>query len=150
MTKSALGIVTIVAVALMLIALGCDDGSTGESRHSNLVISNSTPSDGNTTLTEPAGLDTAPVGEDVLVLTHRVIGARVRQVTVRVDDTTDAILSIEYRWDNEITQCAAVECGAANVLDRQARTLTLTQVVLHEPPVLFPDLSATLDGTIEW
>lgn len=154
----------IVIVAAALIAAAACNSSNSPSAPvnpgggtSNLVVSNATPSDGNSTLTATAtiAVNSGGSGFDELDLSETVSGIG-HEVFVTWDTNTHAINAVQHAWGNGTTNSGFTQCDPSGtacdpakiVLDFSGHTLTLTSLAVND--AFGGTSSSTLTGTVAW
>jgi hypothetical protein len=155
--------VAAAAAGLILAAAACNSSNdvtappTGGGGSSNLVVSASSPADGDGTLTDSATLtvNAGSTGFDELDLSQ-TLGAIGHEVVVTWDTNTHAINAVQHFWGNGsvtsgITQClnGTNTCDPAKVsVDFAGHKVTFSGLVLDD--ALGGSTTSTLTGTIVW
>ena len=150
----------ILAALIGTYACNNDDyssSSSGGGGSSNLVVSASSPADGDGTLTASGVLtvNAGGTGFDELNLSQTVGGVN-HQVTVTWNTSTYAINSVQHAWgsggvSSGFTQCApgGTTCDPAKVtVNFAGYTVTFNGLVL--PDVLGGTSTSTLTGPVAW
>lgn len=156
----AMGLLSLLVVALAIAASGCNDsnnvltppgsGGGGGGGGTNLVVSNSTPADGDGTITVTGTLtiDANGSGFDELSLSEPG-----HDVFITWDTNTHAVNFVQHGWSSGIAQCddaGANPCDANVInLDFTGKTITFTNLVLPEDPLSTGSMCA-LNGPAIW
>lgn len=147
-----------LAAALGLATVACDSSNNilnpPGAGGSSLTAKNSTPSDGDATLTVGGTfvVNSGGTGFDELNLSE-MVGAVGHDVTITWDTNTHALHSASHGWGSGYTQCVmgtANPCDTARVtIDFAGSSITFTDLVLIDD-VFGTAATSTLDGTATW
>jgi hypothetical protein len=143
---------TLAVLASLLLAASCDDALLPEpvTPTSSLVVSSSTPTSGNATLTS---------GAQVLAEGHVRLTEAVADVTHEIDVVWDPasgkVTSVEHRWTSPsgstTTRCPSSGCNPSEIaLDPDAKTVAFTDLDLVGTVMIVTPSRSTLDGTVQW
>jgi hypothetical protein len=144
---------TFAILAALGLAASCDDAIVPEPvpAASSVVISSSTPSNGNATLTSGARV----LAENHVRLTQIVEGVT-HEIDVEWDTASGQVTNIQHSWSDASQSSATTKCPSSGcnpgeiVLDVDAKTIAFTDVDLVGTALVVAQTRSTLDGTIQW
>jgi hypothetical protein len=144
---------TLAILAALCLAASCDDAILLEPVRpaSSLVISWSTPSSGDATLTSSAQV----LAENQVRLTQLIEGVT-HELDVEWDAATGEVTSVEHTWTTSSqtslpTKCPSSGCNPGEIaLDVEAKTIAFTDLDLVGTILIVTPTRSTLDGTIQW
>jgi hypothetical protein len=153
-----------VVGAMAFSAIACDDnddiftppGGPGPGSGSNLTVVNSTPADGNATLTVTGTFtpNFGGSGRDELNLSQTT-GAVGHDVTILWDTNTHALHSVEHGWGAAVVSITHCVVGTADACDTARVTIDFAGQTVTFNNLALVDTSggtavSTLNGTARW